>query len=238
MTVDYFRPSARGRKIFNNVDGLLPSGEPWRTGANAATKFTFSDTVNIGENKVAPGSYAIISIPNSDTWSIQWYSYESNNWTTYLNEKPIFTTEVPVQSNHEMVETLEIRFQSATLNSAVLIIEWERMRLNIPLRVNEQKEILRSITKVLEGPRLFEHYQAALYLHESNGNLQQALAYIRKVTQAPDPLFFQVTREAMILRDMGRRSEAVKSARRALELSKEAQNQDFIRLNERIIREN
>ncbi len=40
VTVEYSRPSMRGRTIFG---GLEAYGELWRTGANARTKITFSD---------------------------------------------------------------------------------------------------------------------------------------------------------------------------------------------------
>jgi len=48
VTVNYSRPSAKGRKIFGD---LLPYGKLWRTGANAATKLTFSDEVTLEGKK-------------------------------------------------------------------------------------------------------------------------------------------------------------------------------------------
>ncbi|NNG11070.1 MAG: DUF2911 domain-containing protein, partial [Arenibacter sp.] len=39
VTVDYSRPSMRGRTIFGN---LVPFDKIWRTGANARTKISFS----------------------------------------------------------------------------------------------------------------------------------------------------------------------------------------------------
>ena len=39
VTVEYSRPSMKGRKIFG---GLEDYGKVWRTGANANTKLTFS----------------------------------------------------------------------------------------------------------------------------------------------------------------------------------------------------
>ena len=38
ITVEYSRPSARGRVVFGDV---VPFGKVWRTGANNATKITF-----------------------------------------------------------------------------------------------------------------------------------------------------------------------------------------------------
>ena len=45
VTLEYSRPQMKGRKIFG---GLVPYNKLWRTGANANTKITFSDDVEIG----------------------------------------------------------------------------------------------------------------------------------------------------------------------------------------------
>ena len=42
VTVDYSRPSAKGRVIFGD---LVPFGKLWRTGANANTTVSFSEDV-------------------------------------------------------------------------------------------------------------------------------------------------------------------------------------------------
>ena len=39
VTLEYSRPSAKGRTVFGN---LVPYNKMWRTGANANTKITFS----------------------------------------------------------------------------------------------------------------------------------------------------------------------------------------------------
>src|SRR5688572_22849764 len=54
VEVEYSRPSMRGRKIFGE---LLPYGQIWRTGANNATKVTFSTPVKFGGVDVDAGTY-------------------------------------------------------------------------------------------------------------------------------------------------------------------------------------
>lgn len=235
VSIEYFRPSVRNRKVFDSEKGVLPYGQPWRTGANSATKVTLSDSVVIAGKGFAPGSYTIISFPGLNYWRIQWYQYQSSSWTSYVSQNPIWTHEVELIKNVELVETLEMRFQEVTLNSAHLIIEWEYSRIVIPLKVNEDAVIMKSIEQTLNGPSKGDYFQAALYLHESGGDLDLALTYVREVTQSSKALFFQVTREALILRDLGKTPEALISAKRGLELSKEAQNDDFIRINKGLI---
>ncbi|MEY4905462.1 MAG: hypothetical protein RLZZ292_3277, partial [Bacteroidota bacterium] len=60
ITIEYSRPSAKGRKVFG---GLVPYNELWRTGANGSTKVTFSEDVTIGGNALPKGTYALYTIP-------------------------------------------------------------------------------------------------------------------------------------------------------------------------------
>ena len=62
VTIDYGRPSARGRRIFG---GVVPYGEVWRTGANAATGFTTSADLTIGGTAVPAGSYTLWTLPTA-----------------------------------------------------------------------------------------------------------------------------------------------------------------------------
>ena len=67
VVVEYSRPSAKGRAIFGD---LVPFGKLWRTGANDATVISFTDAVTLEGNNVAPGEYALFTIPGKDEWSV------------------------------------------------------------------------------------------------------------------------------------------------------------------------
>jgi len=56
FTVAYSRPSMKGRQIFG---GLVPYGEVWRTGANAATKISFTDDIKVEGMELKKGDYAL-----------------------------------------------------------------------------------------------------------------------------------------------------------------------------------
>src|ERR1017187_908876 len=53
IEVVYSRPSKKDREIFGNV---VPFGKVWRTGANNATKVTFSTPVKLNDTDIAAGS--------------------------------------------------------------------------------------------------------------------------------------------------------------------------------------
>ena len=236
VTVEYSRPSVRDREVFGEK-GLLPNNTLWRTGANTATKISFTKSVYVKGNKLERGDYTILTVLNEKEWSIHWFKYVNSNWNFYVDKSPLFTVEIPVIKNNELLETLEIHFQDVTIDSANLIIEWEYSKIKLPIKIDESKTILNNIEKELSGPSSFDYFNAALYLHETKKDLLKALEYIQKVTKSEQALFFQVTREALILRDLKRFNEAKIVAKRGLKLSEKANNRDFIRLNKKLLRE-
>lgn len=232
VEISYSRPSARERAIFGE---LLPYKEFWRVGANAATKITFSGDVLVDGKVLKKGSYSILAKPEAETWKLNWYEHTSGDWNDYIEAKPALQIQVPVNKRDSALESLELHFQDITMDSATLLLEWERSQLEIPIRVDEKEQIAKDIIQTLAGPDIFDYYAAALYLHENQTELERALEYIQKVTESPKAMFFVVTREALILEDLGKIKEAKKVAERALVLSQKVDNKDFIRMNQKII---
>src|SRR6478609_2309905 len=67
VKIVYCQPSARGRQIMGE---LVPYGEVWRTGANAATTIEFDKPVKVEGKDVPAGKYALFTIPNESEWVI------------------------------------------------------------------------------------------------------------------------------------------------------------------------
>ncbi|WP_299313062.1 DUF2911 domain-containing protein [uncultured Aquimarina sp.] len=235
IKIEYSRPSKRDRIIFGE-NGIVPYNDLWRTGANAATKISFTDDVTIFETIIKKGSYAILTKPGKNTWEIYFYTYKSGNWNTYVDQVPIATFNAKHIKLNEILETFLIYIDQITLDSSQLIFTWDQFKIALPLKFDTHKKTMVSIEKTISGPSNFDYFQAALYLHEAQTDLDKALAYIQKVTKAENPLFFQVYRESLILADLDKKPEAIVAAKRSLELSKKAKNKDFIRLNEKNIK--
>src|SRR5215831_15053250 len=67
IQVAYSSPRAKGRKIYG---GLVPYGQPWRTGANEATTFVNDVDVTIGGKTVPAGNYTMFTVPEQNKWSL------------------------------------------------------------------------------------------------------------------------------------------------------------------------
>ncbi len=235
IEIEYSRPSKRNRTIFGE-NGIIPYNELWRTGANAATKITFTADVTIFETSIKKGSYAILTKPGKNSWEIYFYTYTFGNWNTYLDQAPIASFTTKYIKLNEALETFLIYMDQITLDSAQLVFAWDQVKIAVPIKFDTHKKTMASIEKTITGPTDFDYFQAALYLHEAQRDLDKALIYIQKATRGKNPLFFQVYREALILADLDRKTEAITAAKKSLELSKKAKNKDFIRLNEKNIK--
>lgn len=68
IKVDYGQPHLRGRRI--NTDSLVPMGQVWRLGANAATLFTTDVDLTIGGKAVPTGRYVAQVLPEKSGWTL------------------------------------------------------------------------------------------------------------------------------------------------------------------------
>src|SRR4051794_30089328 len=81
ITIDYSAPSKRDRVI---MGGLVPYGQVWRTGANAATTLTTEADLMIGSLHVPKGTYTLYSIPGEKEWTLI-VNKQNGQWGTEYN---------------------------------------------------------------------------------------------------------------------------------------------------------
>jgi hypothetical protein len=236
VEITYSRPSMKGRTIFA-ADGLVPFGAMWRTGANAATKVTFGDDVKLGGQDVKAGSYAVLTKPGAKEWTVMLFPYEGGSWGSYREKTPAATMMVkPVKVGHTF-ETFTIDVNNMRNTGATIDLLWENTAVSLPLEVMVDERVMADIKRVMAGPTANDYAAAAGYMHDSGKDLNKALEYIQKATNVESPRYWQVRREALILADLGRKKEAVAAAKKSLSLAKEAGNMDYVRMNEKSIKE-
>ena len=132
IEITYSRPSAKGRPIFG---GLVPYGQIWRTGANAATKISFSTPVTLNNTAIPAGEYSIFTIPDKEKWTIivnndlgLWGSYN------YNSKRDELRFDIPVQSiQGDMYEQFTMQFDQRN-ELADLQLLWDRVKISIPVK--------------------------------------------------------------------------------------------------------
>ncbi len=240
IEVEYNRPSKRGRVIFGN---LVPFGKLWRTGANSSTKISFSTDVEINGNDIKPGTYSVFSIPNKDNWDVILYS-EAELWGVpkdWDDKKIVFKSNYKSHKSQgsNRVETFSIFIDNITNNNSDLIIAWDDTYVKVKIEVPSRDMVESSIESTINAsPKASDYYAAAVYYRQENIKLDVALKWINKAMEMTEnPRFFQLRQQSLILAANGMYEEAINVARRSLRLSIEADNQDYVKMNNDSIEE-
>jgi Protein of unknown function (DUF2911) len=236
VTVDYSRPSTKGRKIFGE---LVPFGEVWRTGANGATIISFSTDVEIDGKKVPQGQYALYSIPGKSEWTII-LSKDTKLWGAigYDPKNDLMRFQVEPSKLSRVYETFEISFNNMTDNGADLSIKWEQTRVDFRIVTQVDAIVMAQIKELVidknaTDPTLL--YSAASYYFTNQKDIPLAYTWITKSVES-DPKYWTVHMKAKIELALGMKTEALESAKKSKELAIEAKNPDYVNLNDRLIK--
>lgn len=236
VSIEYARPSMKGRKIFGE---LVPYGDVWRTGANAATLLSFSTDVKIEGQPVNAGVYALYSIPDKEEWTII-LSSNTKLWGAvgYNATDDVLRVNVKSGKTGQRYETMEFNFVDMTDNSAFVAIKWENTKVSFKIETEVDDIVMAQIKELVidkdvTNPGLY--YQAANYYYINKKDLRMAYDWINK-SVADDSKYWTMHLKAKIEADLGMKKEAIESANKSMEMAKEAKNPDYVGLNERLIR--
>jgi hypothetical protein len=231
ITVEYSRPSARGRKIMGN---LVPFGEVWRTGANQVTKITLSGDVSIQGETLKKGSYAILTIPSQKTWEVHFFTYEKSSWSSYTKKEATLIVKTDSKQSEMKMESFSISFDGMDAGKANMYFAWENTVVPLAIDTKVDAAVMKSIDKMLAGPSAGDYYTMGSYIYDSGREgkeLEQALEYVQKATKVEEPRFWQVRKEALILAKLGKTKEAIKTAKLSMALAEKANNKDYVKMN-------
>ncbi len=131
VTVDYGRPSVRGRKI---MGGLVPYGEVWRTGANEATGFVTTSDLLIGNTPVPAGKYTLYSLPSEGGWKLI-VNRQTGQWgTEYDQSQDLARIDMKESKTESPVEQFLISFKKTGADQADLVMDWEHTRVSVVIK--------------------------------------------------------------------------------------------------------
>jgi hypothetical protein len=236
ITIEYSRPSAKGRVVFGDV---VPFGKTWRTGANAATKITFGDTVKVEGKNIVPGTYALYTIPNKDSWEIIFYKDLTlgGNFTNYKTENEVAHFTVKPTSLSNKVETFTINIADVTPTSATVELLWEKTRVAFAVSADIDSRIMKSIETSLAPTDSRPFFPAANYYYENNKDLKQALEWANKAIEQNPKAFWAILLKAKIQLKLKDNAAAIATAEQVITVAKEANNDEYVKMAEKLIAE-
>ena len=137
IVVDYSRPYKKERLIFgeDEAGALVPFGEYWRTGANAATTIKLSGDVEFAGEKLESGIYSLYTVPGPRIWEV----HLNAEWDRWGYSDPDYDQDILVikaesGSLNEPVEQFTITIEEA-VEEVLLTLQWDTTELTIPIRV-------------------------------------------------------------------------------------------------------
>lgn len=234
--LDYNRPSVKDRVIFG---GLVPYGEPWRTGANSSSKITFSDDVEIMGNTLEAGTYSIFTVPGEEEWEIIFHSNLQHN-TPGGRDADEDALVVTVPSHHHedaFVESFTIGVDHLRNNSANIVLVWENTSVVIPFTVDTDAKVMSNIERIMAGPSGRDYYVAAAYLLDEGKDLKTALDWMHKSIEKDGERFWVLRTKGLIEKELGMKDAAIKSLNKSSDLAREMGNEGYPRMNNETIAE-
>lgn len=235
VEIEYSRPAKRSREVFGD---LVPYGEIWRTGANENTTIETDGPLLFGVDTLPAGTYALYTKPEKDNWTVYFYA-STDNWGTPDNwdeQKVVLQTVIPVVRTKNIVENFTISFDNVTTKTAEITLMWDDIRVSVPFSVDTDKQMMKMINDVMAGPSSNDYYRAADYLLGENIEQERALEYMDKaIALRGEATFWMLRKKSLILANLGQYKDAISVAEESLKLAKEANNQNYVNMNEKSI---
>jgi Protein of unknown function (DUF2911) len=240
IEIVYSRPGVKNRTIFG---GIVPYGQVWRTGANQATKITFSTPVKLEGHEIPAGIYALFTIPGENEWMIiinkganQWGSFQYNE-----RDDVVRFQVTPVTLKDTRIETFCIEFNRVRDESAVLTLVWDRTVVPIQMEVEVASKLVPQIEAAMAAPGKKQagfYFQAATFYYNHDLDQKKALDWVNAgLADNPRIAYEMLHLKAQILAKQGDKPGAIAAAKQSSELAVKAEGQgsSFVKMNDDLI---
>jgi Protein of unknown function (DUF2911) len=239
IEINYSRPGVKGRTIFG---GIVPYGQVWRTGANQATKITFSTDVKFNGEDVPAGSYALFTIPGEDEWTVI-LSKNADQFGAFqydAKDDLVRFKVVPIKLA-ETIDTFTIEFNRIRDDSAELNLIWDKTVVPLQIQIELTSKLVPQIEAAMAAPGKKSdgfYFQAATFYYNHDQDLNKALTWVNAgLADQPNIAFEILHLKAQILARQGDKAGAIAAAKLSSDLSVKAEGPDnsFVKMNQDLI---
>src|SRR5229473_2466174 len=241
VTINYSRPAIKGRTIFADAppsmeerakgeatldnqnerkpgEPIVPYNHVWRAGANDATAFQVTDDVLINGQPLKAGTYSLEAIPGKDDWTII-FNNDYGQWGAfaYDSKKDVLRVKAKPQAVPSSQESLLYSFDPVTANTATVNLRWEKVSVPFTVEVKDVKAVWRARTDALiaANPTNEVFPLQAANTFAADKNWDEALKYVDQSIKVK-PTFRNLSAKANILRNAGKKEEALAAADQAI----------------------
>ena len=233
IEIAYSRPSVKGRVIFGD---LVPYGKVWRTGANSATTITFGEDVTVGGKQVKAGKYGLLTIPSNNEWTvIISKQLDVTSPAAYKEEQDVIRVSARPTELPWTIENFTIQLGNIKASSCQLWLMWDKTFVSVPIESDVDAQVMKQIDKAMNNDNR-PYYSAAMYYMDNGKDLNKALEWFNKAADNDPQAFWVQHQKANCLAKLNRKKEAVAAAEKSMALAKEQQNDDYVKLNQDLIK--
>jgi hypothetical protein len=192
VKINYSRPEVKGRegKIWGNLVHYgfadlhygTSKAAPWRAGANENTTIEFNTEVSIECKPLPAGKYGFFIAMGTEKATLVFSKFNTAWGSFYYDPKDdALRVEVPLQKLNESIERLKYEFTDQTENSAVLSLQWEKVKIPFKISVDLQKMQIEAFRREFNSGIFYRYWQnmhmAANYCLVNNINLEEGLSW-------------------------------------------------------------
>lgn len=190
VTINYSSPAVQERKLWG---ALVPYGEVWQAGDNAATTISFDTDVNVEGEDLDAGTYAFFLIPRpgESKWTAI-FNKEHDQWGASEYNAAHDAVRVDIKPQFQTVnqERLTYSIHDQDLDKGYIKLAWGKARVYLRFRVYVEEEALTNIKEALETADEDEKWviyaQGANFLLENELDPRQAMEWADKSTKLHD----------------------------------------------------
>ena len=121
ITVEYYRPVARGRTLFG---GVVSWGENWTPGANWATTVTVDHDVRIERQRLPKGTYGLWIVVQPDSWVVNFHRRARRFHTDRPDSSDVALRLVLRPDSGPATEVLTFDFPEVASTTTTLRFRW------------------------------------------------------------------------------------------------------------------
>lgn len=234
IEISYSRPGVKGRKVFGD---LVPYGKVWRTGANNATTITFGEEVMIGGKKVAAGKYGLLTIPGESEWTI--IISKQTNVTSpadYKQDQDVVRVQAKPETMPFSIETFMINIDNIKSSSCEIGLGWDNVYTSFEVQADVESKVMEQIKNSMEKDNK-PYFSAALYYIDNGKDLNKAVEWLDKAYAQNPEAFWVLYQKARAQKMLGKKTDAVATSNKSIDLAKKAKNDDYVALNEKLQKE-
>lgn len=171
IAVEYTSPAVKGRHIWGEV---VPYDRPWSISPGQPTLISFSRDVAIAGGAVPAGQYRLWAIPGHEQWTVVLSNWDPSGGRA-TKDGDIGQWKVKPRATTAPRERLTFLFADFTDEKASLELEWDKVRISLPIATNTTQQIQSSIGQLDSAWRSYAN--AARFMLEKKRDYDTGLRY-------------------------------------------------------------